>query len=72
MPRKYERCVESVEKAEMKRYGYEKYNPYAVCHKSLGIHPSHKKSLQPLRKHMMHDHKFDKRLSHIAKKGLPY
>ena len=40
MPKKFIRCVKEVKKAEMKRYGREKYNPYAVCRKSTGFYGS--------------------------------
>lgn len=35
MPAKYERCVKEVQKSQQKRYGKQKYNAYAVCHKTL-------------------------------------
>lgn len=42
MPKKFKKCVKDVRKAEMKRYGYEKYNPYAVCRVSTGFYGSTK------------------------------
>ena len=36
MGKKWERCVKKVTKAQEKRYGKQKYNPYAVCTKSVG------------------------------------
>lgn len=36
MGKKWEKCVKSVKKAQAKRYGRQKYNPYAVCTKSVG------------------------------------
>lgn len=32
MPKKCEKLVKKIRKSEIKRYGYEKYNPYAVAH----------------------------------------
>lgn len=36
MPKKFISCVKKVTKAEKKRYGYLKYNPFAVCRVSTG------------------------------------
>lgn len=38
MPKKFIRCVKKVSKATKKRYGYLKYNPYAVCRVATGYH----------------------------------
>jgi hypothetical protein len=35
MPAKYESCVKQVSKSNVSRYGYQKYNPYAVCRASM-------------------------------------
>ena len=53
MPKKFIRCVRKVKREEMKRYGFLKYNPYAVCRVSTGyfgttrdiglLHPKRKK-----------------------------
>lgn len=45
MGRKWERCIKDVKKSQAKRYGYQKYNPYAVCTKSVGrLNAKRKKS----------------------------
>jgi len=38
MPKKFIKCVKKVGKATMKRYGYMKYNPYAVCRVATGYY----------------------------------
>lgn len=38
MPKKFIDCVRKVKKDEKERYGYEKYNPYAVCRVSTGYY----------------------------------
>jgi hypothetical protein len=35
MPAKYDSCVKKVSKSNVSRYGYQKYNPYAVCKSSM-------------------------------------
>lgn len=40
MPKKFKRCVHKVRESEKERYGYEKYNPFAVCRKSIGYYGS--------------------------------
>lgn len=36
MGKKYEKCVTAVKKANIQRYGRQKYNAWAVCNKSVG------------------------------------
>jgi hypothetical protein len=52
MPKRFVRCVKKVAKEELKRYGRLKYNPYAVCRKSVGYYGStrHIGLVHPLRK----------------------
>lgn len=59
MPKELEECVKKVKKEEKERYGYEKYNPYAVCHNVLDEHTNlgqhlhrHHKKHKDLDKHM--------------------
>jgi len=39
-PEKFKACVKKVKKSDKERYGYEKYNPYAVCRVSTGFYGS--------------------------------
>jgi len=38
MPKKFKECVKAVTISTKKRYGYLKYNPYAVCRVSTGYY----------------------------------
>ena len=38
MPAKFKRCVTKVTKQNLKIYGYQKYNPFAVCRKSTNFY----------------------------------
>lgn len=40
MPQKYKSCVKKVKAKNKKEYGYDKYNPYAVCRVSTGFYGS--------------------------------
>jgi len=78
MPTKFIRCVKKVHKEEMKRYGYEKYNPYAVCRIATGyygtthhigvIHKLHPKCVKCKHHHCKHHPGHEEYLKkHIAR-----
>lgn len=55
MPKKYERLVRAIRRNEIRRYGYEKYNPYAVAHSILNKskHKGGKMAKVRVRGHLM-------------------
>lgn len=55
MPKKFISCVKKVKKSNKKRYGFQKYNPFAVCRKSTKYHgTSHNIGMvRPIKKHKL-------------------
>ena len=61
MPKKFISCVKKVTKAEKKRYGKLKYNPYAVCRKSTNYYGT-THDIGMIHKLKKHDHKLKKKI----------
>lgn len=69
MPKKFIECVKKVKKENKKRYGYQKYNPYAVCRKATGYYGT-THEIGMVNKKKKHNSKPKRKYSKLSPRGV--